>query len=217
MYAVGAPRGVLTIRGDQCTETGIQGLRGMISAIWGPCEDHLFAGGDESGFFLYRRNGSWIDIPLPDASVNLSDVSGLNEHDVYTVGPAGALLHFDGKALRHLESPVNCWLTSIVRMESGLFCIGGYAGVLLYGDRRGWRMVDTGTDEPLLTLAAWRGGACYMTPAGLWWFDGKSQPRQLSQQRGRWVNSIADTLMIVRETSAWLFDGNRLTPLATEL
>jgi hypothetical protein len=217
VYAAGDPRGVIEIRGDVCTEVAVSPIPGTFAAIWGTGEEHVFACGNNSPFLLYRQSGAWSNITLPAGARGLWEVSGFSETDVYTVGEGGQILHFDGRDIRSIDSPTTRWLTSIAPMPKGRLCIGGYSGILLYGNINGWRFVDTGTEKPLLHIVPYRNGCAFVTPDGLWWFDGASPPQLLVRQGGRWLNSLGDALMIVHGDSAWLFDGAAVTPLDTLL
>jgi hypothetical protein len=215
VYAVGRPRGVLQIRGLSCTEVSIENVPGTFAGIWGPDEDHVLCVGHHDSFLLYREFGRWLNVPLPPKTGGLWDVGGINEHDVYAVSDEGEIVHFDGQQLVKLDSPTTRWLTAVAPMPDDRVCIGGYGGTLLYGNRRGWRFVDTGTDEPLLSLAPHRAGVCFLTQDAVWWFDGVSAPHLLLRQGGRWINALGGSIMIVDGESAWLSDGVNLTQLDT--
>jgi len=217
VFGVGRPRGVLEITGLKCTQLALDNLRGTFSAIWGTGEEHLFACGSHDSFLLYRRSGNWSDVPLPENAGGLWSIAGANERDVYSVSDQGEILHFDGRQVVALDSPTTRWLTCVAPIPGGRICISGYDGILLYGNQQGWRFVNTNTDEPLLNLAPYRGGVCFVTQDALWWFDGISAPQLLARQGGRWVNGLGDAVMIVDYESAWLFDGAGLVQLDTAL
>jgi hypothetical protein len=217
VYAVGSPRGILEITAASCTEVSIPNIPGTFSAIWGTNDDHIFACGTHATFLLYRRFGSWTQIPLPTGINSLRDIAGFNERDVYIVGDNGQILHFDGRHFYQLDSPTTRHLTCITPLDETNLCIGGYGGVLLFGNIKGWRFISTGTSEPILNLGRFEGRVCFGTPDGVWSFNGKTAPSLLVRQRAHWVNSLGDTIMIVDGYDSWLFDSHRLFKLDTVL
>ena len=217
-YAVGYPPGIFQINASGCREVALNDLEGSPSAIWGTGEDHLFVCGGHETFVLYRHYGTWLRIPLPDGgSPPLWGVAGLNERDVYFVGDDGTIVHFDGKQLRHLDSPTTRHLTAISPLDDQHLCIGGYGGVLLFGNRKGWRFVPSGTDEPLQKLARLGNQVCFATPDGVWAFDGQNNPTLLVDQPAGWVDSAGDAITVHDYGKSWVFDGQTLTPLDTVL
>jgi hypothetical protein len=214
-YAAGEARGVLEIGFDVVTEVSIEDVRGTFASIWGSGEEHVFACGHYQPFWLYRRAGRWHRLALPAGTSGLWRVAGLHERDVYAVSDVGEILHFDGHRVSKLDSPTTRWLVAIAPMPDGRVCIGGHQGILLYGDVTGWRTVESGTDQPILNLVPYEEGACFVTPDGLWHFDGRQLPRLLVSQGGRWVSRVGNSLIIVNDERAWLFDGSNLIRLDT--
>lgn len=218
VLGVGQPKGVIEIRGNQLSQLAIPDVPGTFAKIWGTGDEHVFACGNYRPFWLYRERGAWRDLPLPADTPGLWCVRGTRETDVYAAGQDGAILHFDGQTVRRLDSPTTRWLTCMAELPGGRICIGGHDGTLLYGNRQGWRHVHTGTHEPLLNIVPWRDGVCFVTPDGVWWFDGiQALPQLLVRQGGRWLNAVGARLMIVNSEEAWLFDGQQLQPLDTTL
>jgi hypothetical protein len=217
IYGVGESAGVLRIDAGVVTEVAIDNLPGSFSSIWGVGEAHVFACGNYDPFWLYRRAGTWHLLPLPPGVDGLWCVVGHHESDVYAVSGTGEILHFDGHQVRRLDSPTTLWLTAVAPMPGGRMCIGGYEGVLLYGDTNGWRSVDSGTDEPLLSLVPYQDGVCFVTVDGLWHFDAKQPPRLLLDHGARWLSRIGNCLILAGDEEAWLFDGRDLTSLDTML
>lgn len=214
-YAVGEPRGIVQVSSDAVTEESIEGARGTFASIWGPSEEHVFTCGHYSPFWLYRRSGRWHRLELPAETTGLWRVGGHHERDVYAVSQTGQILHFDGQRVNQLDSPTTRWLVAIAAMPEGRMCLGGHQGVILFGDAKGWRTVDSGTDAPILNLVSYRQGVCFVTPDGLWYFDGRQEPQRIAEQGGRWVSSVGGGLIVVNNQFSWLFDGQDLFPLET--
>lgn len=217
IYAVGDPVGVLEVTSAGVTELTISDTPGAFTSIWGTGEEHVFACGHYEPFWLYRRAEVWHRLSLPVAVGGLWRLSGHNEGDVYAVSDRGEILHFDGQHVQRLDSPTTRWLVSIAPMPEERVCVGGYEGVLLYGNTLGWRTIDSGTDAPLLNIVPYLKGTCFITPDGVWYFDGRQQPRCIVRQGGRWISLVGDRLLVVNNEQAWVFDGRALAPLNTLL
>lgn len=66
-------------------------------------------------------------------------IDGFSEEDIYTVGKAGAIWHYDGNVWSQLESPTNVHLYSVYASSSGDLFIGAGGGLIFRGNRsRGW-------------------------------------------------------------------------------
>jgi hypothetical protein len=98
---------------------------------------------------VYRLyQGLWIhadDGIISREAQTLEDIDGTGPDDVYAVGMAGTILHFDGRQWRALDSPTDQPL-SCVRCVQNKVYICGNNGVFLRGDSRGWESI--GSDHP---------------------------------------------------------------------
>jgi len=217
-YGVGFTRALFQLDASGCQEVAIQGIPGTFSDVWGVNEDHLFVCSMYRAHLLYRRFGQWQVLALPEAVPDdLTGLAGLNERDVYCVGGQGAVLHFDGQQVRLLEVPTTRTLICAAALDAQHLCIGGNSGTLLFGNQHGWRLIPTGTLEPIFSLAQYRGTVCFATPSGVYSFDGKQPPSLLLSQVARTVYSVGAGLVLVLDAAAWLFDGQKLFPLDTLL
>ncbi len=224
-YAVGHPPAIVEIDDQGCREMAFPNLPGVFMTIWGTGDDHVFACGVFDTFVLYRRYGSWHDIPLPkDISTQeeedkdiLVGIRGFNENDVYFSGSSGTVLHFDGQQLHKLDVPTDVNLGRIALLDDHYLCIGGNAGVILFGNKSGWRFVPSGVDWPIY-LVSYMGMICYATPGGIYAFDGKTSPRLLVDKPAFTINALKDALVFSDfEKNTWLYDGQNLTLLDTAI
>lgn len=217
-YAVGNPEGIFQIDSTGCQEIAIRGLSGVFTAIWGTGEDHIFACGIFKTFILYRRFGTWIPIALPtEMTSGLFGIAGFHERDVYFIGSKGTILHFDGQDLRSLDVPTTWTLVSIAILDDQHLCVGGYGGMLLFGNKTGWRIVPTNSDEPLYSLARFGESIYFPFSNGVWSFDGSHTPILRIEQPAIWINGLGDALTLSDLISTWLFDGQSLIELDTVL
>jgi hypothetical protein len=142
-------------------------------------------------------------------------VAGFTERDVYFAGDKGVVLHFDGQRLSLLEKVTTRNLRAAARLDDDRLCIGGHGGVLLFGNHKGFRLIPTGTDEDIVSLAHFQGQVVYPTPDGIYAFDGKKRPVLLLDQPAEWVSGLGDALLVREADEAWLYDGQNLTSLDT--
>ena len=215
--AAGFPRGIFVISSSGVSEIVFKGHAGVFTGIWGPSSDHVFACGMVPPFVLHRLHGQWQPLPLPASSATvLRGVSGVGAADVYVVGNAGTILHYDGRDLAVLEVPTTRELARIAPLGKNV-CVAGDEGVLLFGSVNGWRQIPSGTDETLDGLAAWQGHVFFGTSDGVWRFDGASKPTIELKKSAARVQGFADGLLVVNGADAWLWDGTTLTPLDTTI
>jgi hypothetical protein len=120
----------------------------------------------------WRRLDSGIFRPFSGTIDSfLTAVDGFHNSDVYAVGMAGSILHWDGSRWSQLDSPTNVTLTNVLCTSSKRVCIGGGGGVVLLGDKeRGWhdlteRSVMRGVVED---IAEFEGSLYFGTQQGLY-------------------------------------------------
>lgn len=215
---IGDPEAIFDLPPSGPRELSMAPLTGVFAGIWGPDHQHTFLCGVFPGFAYCNISGTWYTLALPEGvEADLHDITGFAVDDVYFVGSGGTVLHFDGQLLRPLEVPTTRTLVVAETLDDTRLCIGGHVGVLLLGDRRGWRLVPTGTSGAILSLARFRGAIWFVTSEGLWSFDGASAPRLVLDTPGTWVNSVGDALTFCDGETTFLYDGQDLHELDTSI
>lgn len=101
----------------------------------------------------YRRMGenAWIRVdqgvrqPIEDEEVRgFISIDGFNTQDIYAVGYAGEIWHFDGTAWTRMPSPTNLALHAVRCTPNGDVYIAGQCGILLRGSGTQWSVVAEG-------------------------------------------------------------------------
>jgi hypothetical protein len=216
-YTAGFPRAVFEVDEKEIRELVLDAHNGAFIGLWGVGEEHVFACGVRP-FVLYRRFGAWQEISLPPLRTeHLHDIYGSAENDVYVVGGGGTILYFDGQRIAVLETPTTRNLLSIAPLGGGYYCAGGAGGILLVGNRRGWRLVPSPVEEDLLSLAQFDGKVFFGTEQGLYMFDGRSGPTRVLDMPLDGAEPLGDGVLVTHETEAWVYDGSELTPLDTTI
>ena len=215
VLVVGNPDGIFEIDSATCNETEIKGLPGVLTAIWGVSNDHIFVCGVFDAFILYKRSNSWNLLQVPEGIGDaLFDITGFNEQDVYFAGSHGTLLHYDGQAIQRLEVPTTENLSALLVFDEKNVCVGGNRGVFLFGNRKGWRYVPTGTHQPITSFALFNDQVCYPSEDGIWSFDGKSSPKLLVEHPAIWVNGLVDAISFTDyDNRNWIFNGKTVLEL----
>jgi hypothetical protein len=216
ILSVGAPRGVIEIEPTGLREVALPQVNEYLMSIWGTDDAHVFvAGGAFQPIVLYRRQGQWLQIPIPDGTRPILDVRGLSEREVYFVGNDGQILLWDGQQLSRLPSPTTRHLVNLARLDDRYMCASGYDGTLLMGNKNGWRIVPTNTTAALLSIGSLDGKVYYGADDVVWSFDGASAPVVAIQTRADWVSGLADGLLLVDVDQAKLYRAGNLIDLDT--
>ena len=118
---------------------------------------------------VYRldKKDRWtrIDDGLP-AGFDIEAAHGFSGTDVYAVGEAGAVWHFNGKKWTKREMPTNASLNAVRCAGDSIVYIGGADGLLIAGRDETWKVIDHDeTDDDVWDLE---------------WFDGKLYVSTLS-------------------------------------
>jgi hypothetical protein len=213
LVAVGNTLGYVEITPSSLSEIALSQVPGEFSSLWAADDDHLFAAGIYEPFLFYCQKGQWTRLALPNDTDNLRDICGFSERDVYFVGDAGQVHHFDGRVFKRLRAPVRRHLTAIVRLDDTRMCIGGYQGTLMVGNRQGFRHIATNVTDPLLALGVLDGKAYYGADDRVWSTDGIAAPTIAIDFAARWVSSLVDGLVISHEEEAKLYHNGALTDL----
>jgi hypothetical protein len=107
--------------------------------------DQVFCCGQSAQVYRLHQ-GVWThadDGLLSRDAQTLEDIDGTGPDDIYAVGMAGTIVHFNGSRWRTLDSPTDQPLSGVKCMKRGEVYICGNNGVLLRGDAEGWESIDT--------------------------------------------------------------------------
>ena len=132
-----------------------------VYGIWGAAPDDVWAVGGfagRAGFAWHYDGNSWTEADLPidlprsiDGEIPaLFKVWGRSSSDVWIVGGAGAILHWDGEGFSVVPSGTTEQLFTVHGNEDDVFVVGGgNQGVLLRGGLEGF-VDETPQGAPLL-------------------------------------------------------------------
>ena len=130
--------------------------------VWGSSHNDVFAVGGpayrgggisaaSSGIILhYNGNAAGTWSPMDTGIIDdLYDVWGTSPCDVFAVGAAGAILHYDGLAWSPMTSGTGNWLNGVWgTAHNDVFAVG-YGGTILHYNGTAWSLMTSGTANEL--------------------------------------------------------------------
>jgi len=141
--------------------------RGPMRQIRTICDQVIAVG---MGRQVYKRSGpnSWVRIEagLPTSRqsgqvIGFNAVDGFGVDDMYAVGWAGEIWHYNGLQWSRIESPTNLALFDLISADERVLYAGGQAGVLLRGHDTHWDVLDYKGPRLEFRSLAWFRGSLY--------------------------------------------------------
>jgi hypothetical protein len=123
-----------------------------LTCVWGFDSETNYATGD--GFILRRDGINWTYFTQGHGAY-IDYIRGSSPSDLYAVGRAGLLLHFDGKSWQRIHVPTNADLNAVCVVDADRVYIVGDHGVVLTGSQNSWSLIDCGEID-LVDVAVYR-------------------------------------------------------------
>jgi hypothetical protein len=128
-----------------------------VLAVWGTSAGDLWLGGNDSRIWRASQAspGTWTLVHdggsgAPDVRV----IWGTSPSDIFAVGEAGLILHYDGATWSLMDTPTTSNLLDIWGTAPDNVFAVGREGALLHYNGVEWRRMTSGTSENLLVLGA---------------------------------------------------------------
>ncbi|QDQ27522.1 hypothetical protein FNU76_14795 [Chitinimonas arctica] len=145
-----------------------------------------------------------------------NDAAGYSENDIYAIGGAGDVWHFDGKKWSQCSFPSNERLYNVCCGDDGKVYIGGNMGSLYVGRENSWKKLSDGNYSVPWKDIAWFAGKLWCgSDYGLWEWHGTELVRAPVPADVQLVSGAIDispdkTLMLTAgPDGAALFDGTK--------
>jgi hypothetical protein len=103
--------------------------------------------------------------------VGFEGVAGSTLNDLLAVGWDGAIWHFDGRRWNVESSPTNAILSDVIRLPDDEYWICGQMGTVLRGRVGNWRLLETGVQDNLWSLAFFENAVFASSTRQLFRFD----------------------------------------------
>jgi hypothetical protein len=221
---------ILEVRGDEVERFEVPGHAAeTVFGVWGPSSGRLYAVGGRAGRdgFVWSREGrSWKDEVLPELprlangnAPSLFKVWGRSADDVWVVGDAGTILHFDGRSWALVPSGTSEPLYTITGDAQEVVIVGGNArGVVLAGGLDGFENYSPEGAQSLQAATFDAEGTLWIAgePGDAW--TGEA-PNVWRRQNGRLVPVLEATtdqsihaMWASPEGTLWTAGGNVLSP-----
>ncbi|MDN3577726.1 hypothetical protein QWZ03_13180 [Chitinimonas viridis] len=163
------------------------------------------------------------DLPIPPAYANgdftmgnyvWKSAAGFSESDIYTVGGAGDVWHYDGKHWTQCSFPSNERLYNVCCADDGKVYIGGNMGSLYVGKGNQWtKLCDSNFSVPWKDIAWFAGKLWCGSDYGLWELRGEDLIRADIPANVQLVSGAIDIspdkkwMLTAGPDGAALFDG----------
>lgn len=194
---------------------------GRVLSIWGSSSTDVFFAG--IGEIWHSNGATWTKQTLPAAvaaNTFIYSLWGSGPRDVWAVGEAGLILHFDGTTWSKVDSGTTLFLNAIDGTSAGNVWVIGEAGLVMRWDGLRWQTVPSGTTQELFGLKVSPEKVIVTSPGTLLEFNlgvPTLSPFQIPTTDalvGVWA-SARDSVFVVAGTTIFKFDGQQWTDLVT--
>ena len=137
-------------------------------------DEHLYVCGNRRSVGRRMGRDQWQGYsPLPPEAEGVregfDDIDGFSEDDIYAVGGAGDVWHFDGTHWRPCRFPSDLLLQCVCCAGDGYVYIGGLMGTVFRGRGDTWTMIHEGDLSIPFKDMVWYEGEVWCTnDYGLW-------------------------------------------------
>ena len=175
VWGVGADGAVVHWNGVQWSPVS-SGTDFSLYDVWVAAPGDVWVvGGDNASGFVLRGGPSGLALQH-ETSVRLDGIWGTSADDVWAVGQAGTVLHWDGLSWTSVDSPTDNSLLAVFGLSADDVWAVGTVGTLLHWDGSTWFVLDPVTTMPLLSVWGastddiWAVGTYVRNPPGMYTF-----------------------------------------------
>ena len=195
----------------------------------------VYAYGMVRSVFKYKGIKEWEDItteikhPNLYADVNkskeafvggwvgFSALDGFNGNDIYAGGNRGDFWHYNGKAWRRIDLPINRDISTITCGKDGKVYIGSRVGNMVIGRDDHWQVIDKRTY--IMTHSCWFDGKVYFSSEDgrIYTYDEKQNKLQEASFKTKYpeymhhlirgIASCDECLVAYTSVQAYAYDG----------
>ncbi|MEZ4265197.1 MAG: hypothetical protein R3F39_02375 [Myxococcota bacterium] len=194
---------------------GVQGFDGVgeIAAAWSQGGVSVVVGENSS---IFRDSGQGWVFQKPPSTQHLRAVWGTAPDDIWAVGLAGLILHWDGVGWKKIPSPVGIGLETVWGVSSNDVYSAGQNGSIIHWDGTAWSIAASQTTEHLrgvfgsadTDVWAVGGGGVIMRQAGLAWAAVSIAPLELRDGSTRLVVDTLHAVWGIASDDVWAVGAN---------
>ncbi len=149
--------------------------------------------------------------------VGFSALDGFDENDIYAGGNSGDFWHYNGKAWRRIDLPINSDISTITCGKDGKVYIGSRVGNVVIGRDDHWQVVDKRTY--IMTHSCWFDGKVYFSSEDgrIYTYDEKQNKLQEASFKTKYpeymhhlirgIASCDECLVAYTSVQAYAYDG----------
>jgi hypothetical protein len=115
---------------------------------------------------IWRNDGSWSEDAEVPTTQHLRDVCIISETDIWAVGLAGVINHFDGTAWTQFASPVGVGLEVVWARSATEVYAAGASGTIMRYDGESWVVIASETTANLRDVFGFPGGDVWAVGVG---------------------------------------------------
>lgn len=205
------------------------GSSALLTGLWGTGRGDLWAAGydyaSQRGAVWHFDGAKWrqlyLTLPVGGASgPRLSAIAGSSQSEVWAVGEAGTLAHWDGKSW-HESRRGSDWLLAVAGAGAGGLWAAGSSGALWRWDGLDWRSQRSGGGEDLGVLFSPGGSEVWMAGSAgtlLRWDGQKVAPQPsgtVDALHALWGTGPSDLWLAGAFGLLSHFDGKEWKPMPT--
>jgi|GEM_PF-2164526 len=170
----------------------------------------IVAVGQNGRIFEKRGEGDWTSVESPTTQT-YDTVWGSSPDNIWIVGRAGTIVHYDGTVAERVESPVTAAINGVWGDADNRFYAAGVGGILLVWDGEKWSAATGGTTENLRGVHVlsrtdgWAVGAkgTLMRFRGLGWAPVKLQTGEDADGLPEYLEDELHAVWTFSSTNAW--------------
>lgn len=194
------------------TVVGFDGV-GELDAAWAQGGVAVVVGENSS---IFRDGGAGWAQEKPPSTQHLRAVWGSAPDDIWAVGLAGLILHYDGSAWQKVASPVGLGLEAVWGASADDVYAAGQSGSIIHWDGMRWSIAASQTTEHLrgvfgradTDVWAVGGGGVIMRQSGLAWAEVAIAPLELDDGSTRLITDTLHAVWGVASDDVWAVGAN---------
>lgn len=179
IVVIGEDGHVVTRSGNKTKNESLPKGSGKVIRNAKTIDGYVYACGMKRHVFKRIDENKWTDISAaapqsPEQAVGFEALDGYSNNEIYAVGWAGEIWHFDGSTWNQEEIATDMILTSVCCAPDGFVYVAGQKGAFLRGRKNNWEIIrgKSPYSEDFWDLCWYEGQLYVATMGGLYILKG---------------------------------------------